>query len=183
VRWFERAHHRSQPFIRAASGQGKASPFREMRFPVDSPGGGRGSFRIVRSGGSPHAISTACPLVVLGAGRWLLWRHCRGGCSIRFSPRLGKSLPAGQDIAHVHAASCQRSDQTGEGAVPAFWNSLVLFCRCSRSCHPEITGRAKLMKAARARLIQQGQQRSSKILHLLFRLGAGLGCIRVEQGT
>ena len=39
------------------------------------------------------------------------------------------------------------------------------------------------MKAAPARLIQQGQQRGFEVLHLLLRLGAGLGCIRVEQGT
>ena len=39
------------------------------------------------------------------------------------------------------------------------------------------------MKAAPARLIQQGQQRGFEVLHLLFRLGAGLGCIRGEQGT
>src|SRR4051812_17752086 len=81
------------------------------------------------------------------------------------------------------ARVCQRSDQNGEARVPAFWNSLALFYRCSRSCHPEITGRAKSMKAAPARLIQQGQQRGFEVLHLLFRLGAGLGCIRGEQGT
>src|SRR4051794_35232204 len=39
------------------------------------------------------------------------------------------------------------------------------------------------MKAGRVRLIQQGQQRGFEVLHLLFRLGAGLGCIRLEQGT
>src|SRR3954469_21870964 len=42
---------------------------------------------------------------------------------------------------------------------------------------------AKSMKAAPARLIQQGEQRGFEVLHLLFRLGAGLGCIRGEQGT
>src|SRR4051794_1136973 len=42
---------------------------------------------------------------------------------------------------------------------------------------------AKSMKAAPARLIQQGQQGGFEVLHLLFRLGAGLGCIRGEQGT
>src|SRR3954468_855472 len=42
---------------------------------------------------------------------------------------------------------------------------------------------ATSMKAAPARLIQQGQQRGFEVLHLLFRLGTGLGCIRVEQGT
>src|SRR3954447_74758 len=42
---------------------------------------------------------------------------------------------------------------------------------------------AKSMKAAPARLIQQGQQCGFEVLHLLFRLGAGLGCIRGEQGT
>ena len=31
-------------------------------------------------------------------------------------------------------------------------------------------------------MIQQGQQRGFEVLHLLFRLGAGLGCIRGEQG-
>ena len=39
------------------------------------------------------------------------------------------------------------------------------------------------MKAPLARLIEQRQQRGSQILHLLFRLGAGSGCIRGEQGT
>src|SRR4051794_8491437 len=39
------------------------------------------------------------------------------------------------------------------------------------------------MKAVPARFIQQVQQRGFENLHLLFRLGAGLGCIRVEQGT
>ena len=39
------------------------------------------------------------------------------------------------------------------------------------------------MKAVPARLIQQVQQRGFEVLHLLFRLGAGLGCIRGEQGT
>ena len=39
------------------------------------------------------------------------------------------------------------------------------------------------MKAAPARLIQEGQQRGSEVLHLLFGLGAGAGYIRVEQGA
>src|SRR4051794_5350812 len=39
------------------------------------------------------------------------------------------------------------------------------------------------MKAVPARLIQQVQQRGFEVLHLLFRLGASLGCIRGEQGT
>jgi len=42
---------------------------------------------------------------------------------------------------------------------------------------------AKSMKVAPGGLIQQGQQRGSEVLHLLLRLGAGLGCIRVKQGT
>ena len=42
---------------------------------------------------------------------------------------------------------------------------------------------AKSMKVAPGGLIQQGQQRGSEVLHLLLRLGAGLGCVRVKQGT
>jgi len=42
---------------------------------------------------------------------------------------------------------------------------------------------AKSMKVAPGGLIQQGQQRGSEILHLLLSLGAGLGCVRVKQGT
>jgi len=42
---------------------------------------------------------------------------------------------------------------------------------------------AMSMKVAPGGLIQQRQQRGSEILHLLLSLGAGLGCVRVKQGT
>src|SRR4051794_37256563 len=53
--------------------------------------------------------------------------------------------------------------------------------------HPELyrggSQPAKSVKTAPVRLIQQVQQRGFEVFHLLFRLGAGLGCIRVEHGT
>ncbi len=92
-------------------------------------------------------------------------------------------LPASGSIGRVETRVCQRSDQNGEARVSAFWNSLVfvlsLFAILSSRDHR----RAKSMKAVPGRLIQQGQQRGFKVLHLLFRLSAGLGCVRGDQGT
>src|SRR4051812_4060653 len=53
--------------------------------------------------------------------------------------------------------------------------------------HPELyrggSQPAKSVKTAPVRLIQQVQQRGFEVFHLLFRLGAGFGCIRGEHGT
>jgi hypothetical protein len=102
--------------VRAASGQGKASSSPEVAFRLDSPAGAMRLSRL--SGGeSPLTISTACPLVVLGAGRWLLWRHCRGGCSYRCSPAT-RQITAGR---RMHCArtcgvlSTERSERCGAG--------------------------------------------------------------------
>src|SRR4051812_19425949 len=82
---------------------------REMAgFPLTPPEG-----PVVPSGlrgtEASHLISTACPLVVLGAGRWLLWRHCRGGCSYRCTPAT-RQITAGR-LEHCarERRVCQRS--------------------------------------------------------------------------